>query len=161
MNLQDSVAHFQTFSPQKKIKMKKIKEDVSFWLTATIVAILMVAAASCSSTKKSATLPEDELFITKKYVGDFVDYRITTDKFANPPIMWVKTTQDSIFGKIMVYSRKCEYQPGEKLYIKRVYYNMGISGYWVYQLENNDEKPIWYRISEFQHDKKVLVQTWF
>ena len=26
---------------------------------------------------------------------------------------------------------------------------------------NNDEKPIWYRITEFQHDKKVLVQTWF
>jgi hypothetical protein len=28
--------------------MKEIKETVSFWLTAIIIAIVMVAAASCS-----------------------------------------------------------------------------------------------------------------
>ena len=74
-------------------------------------------------------------------------------------LIWIKTSQDTVYGKISAYSRKCDFVPGDRLYLKRVYQSPGLFGYWMYQIENDNN--VWYRISEFQHDNKVLVQTWF
>lgn len=115
---------------------------------------------SCATTERSGFLPEDELFVTRKYVGDFVDSRHTRpEKLGSPHIIWIKTTQDTIYGKISAYSQKCEFVQGDRLYLRRAYQSPGVFGYWMYQIENDND--IWYKISEFQHDNKVLVQVWF
>ena len=115
---------------------------------------------SCATTERSGFLQEDELFVTRKYVGDFVDSRHTSpERLGSPHLIWIKTTQDTIYGKISAYSQKCEFVPGDRLYLRRVYQSPGVFGYWMYQIEN--ENDIWYKISEFQHDSKVLVQVWF
>jgi len=122
--------------------------------------LIMIVAISCATSHKSGLLPEDELFVTRKYVGDFLDSRHTEPvSFGSPHIIWIKTTQDTVFGKISAYSQKCDFVKGDRLYLRRVYQSPGIFGYWMYQIENDND--IWYKISEFQHDNKVLVQTWF
>jgi hypothetical protein len=122
--------------------------------------LLIMLAFSCATSNKSAMMHEDELFITRKYVGEFVDSRHSDPvKIGSPHLIWIKTTQDTVYGKISTYARKCEFSEGDRLYLRRVYQSPGPFGYWMYQIENDNN--IWYRISEFQHDNKVLVQTWF
>jgi len=122
--------------------------------------LLMVLGISCATAEKSGLLPEDKLFITREYIGNFVDYRHTKpSSFGDPHIIWVKTTRDTTFGRISVYSRKCEFNEGDRIYLRRTYNSPGVFGYWVYQIEN--DSSVSYRACEFQQDKKVLVQNWF
>jgi len=122
---------------------------------------LVVLLSSCAVTNRPA-VKEDQLLLTRKYVGDFVDSRYTgPEKFGDPHIIWIKTTMDSTYGKISAYSQKCDFNKGDRLYIRRNYYSPGSAfGYWVYQIESEDNKAF-YRLSEFQHQSKVLIQTWF
>ena len=121
---------------------------------------LMVLGTSCATTERSGLLPEDKLLITREYVGNFVDSRHTKpSSFGDPHIIWIKTTRDTTFGKISVYSKKCEFNKGDRIYLRRIYTSPGVFGYWVYQIEN--DFSVSYRASEFQQDKKVLVQNWF
>jgi len=122
----------------------------------------LVVLAACATTTKQSSMQEDELILTRKYVGNFVEYRqYLPEKFSDPYLIWIKTTMDSTYGKISAYSQKCEFNPGDRLYVRRVYYTPGISlGYWMYQIESADNK-IFYRLSEFQHDSQVLIESWF
>jgi hypothetical protein len=124
--------------------------------------LLMLLIISCSTAKKSSSLlEEDELFMTRKYVGNFLDYRYTgPETFDGPNLIWVKTSMDNTYGKISAYGKKCEFNVGDKIYLKRTYYTPGgVFGYWVYSIEN--DSSVYYRVSGFQYDNKVLVQTWF
>lgn len=124
--------------------------------------LLMFLIFSCSTSKKSSYfLGEDEMFVTRKFLGNFLDYRHTgPETFNGPNIIWIKTSMDNIYGKISAYSKKCEFSVGDRIYLKRAYYNPGVvSGFWEYQVEN--DSSVFYRVSEFQYDKKVLVQSWF
>ncbi len=126
--------------------------------------ILLISAGlfvSCRALNKSSSLlQEDELFITRKYIGDFVDYRHTAAPgFGSPHLIWIKTNLDSTYGKISAYSRNCKFVSGDRLYLKRTFSSPGVFGYWVYQIEN--DKSVAYRLSEYQYDKKILVQTWY
>jgi len=122
--------------------------------------LLIVLCISCATAEKSGLFPENDLFVTRKYVGNFLDYRSADHSgFGEPYIIWIKTTQDSVYGKISAYSRKCEFEPGDRLFIRRIYQSPGIFGYWIYQIEN--ENRVTYKISEFQYGNKVLAQSWF
>jgi len=122
--------------------------------------LMAVGLSSCATINHSDTLPEDQLFQTRKYVGAFVEFRHTKpERFGSPHLVWIKTTEEDVFGKICIYSRKCEFKPGERIYIRRIYYAPSVtSGYWMYQLESNDNH---YRLRQFQLDRKILVQAWF
>ncbi len=111
--------------------------------------------------RSSETVIEDEFFLTRKYVGEYVDFRHTgPDTNDGPNIIWIKTSMDKSYGKLSAYGKNCEFSPGDKLYIRRIYYSPGdVTGYWVYQIENNSSR--FYRLSEFQYDKKVYVETLF
>ena len=122
--------------------------------------LFLLFIVSCATTERSGLLPEDELYVTRRYIGDFLDSRHTKpESLGSPHIIWIKTTQDSVYGKISAYSRNCEFVKGDRLYLRRVYQSPGVFGYWMYQIEN--ENDVWYKISEFQHDNQVLVQVWF
>ncbi|MGB8492616.1 MAG: hypothetical protein WCE64_16300 [Bacteroidales bacterium] len=122
--------------------------------------LLVVLGISCATGQKTGLVAEDEMFITRKYIGTFVDYRQSEPQtFGGPHLIWIKTSMDSTFGKISAYGRKCDFAPGEKLYLRRTYYAPGVFGYWVYQIEN--DSSVFYRASEYQYDSKVLVQNWY
>ena len=122
----------------------------------------ILAGLSCAVTNKLGMLPEDELFVTRKYVGNFIRSE-TTDSvsFGNPSVLSVTTTLDTLYGKISVYSRKCEFKPGERLYIRRIFENTGVFGSWIYNIENENADRVSYKISEFRNGDKVLAQRWY
>lgn len=113
------------------------------------------------SKKPFIIIEEDGLMITRKYVGSFIEYRHTGFEInEGPNLIWIKTSMENTFGKISAYGRKCEFSAGDKLYLRRTYYTPGgISGYWTYQIEN--DSSIYYRLTDFQNDKKVFVESWF
>ena len=120
----------------------------------------MLVGISCTITKKTGLLPEDQVLVTRQYVGDFIDYRHTRpETFGYPHLIWIKTTMDSTYGKISAFSKKCEFSTGDRIYLRRTYITPGVFGYWVYQIEN--DSSVFYRVSEFQYDNKVLVQNWY
>ena len=125
------------------------------------VYIFLLLLASCASTKQS-DVQEDSLILTRKYVGNFVEYRQhIPEKFGEPFLIWIKTTMDSTYGKISAYSERCDFKPGDRLYIKRIQLSPGpVSTYWEYQIES-DDNSVSYKLSEFQHDRKNLIRNWF
>ena len=126
-----------------------------------VIVLLILLSVSCVTTKRSS-LHEDELFQSRKYVGNFIEYRQSESKhFGDPNLIWIKTTMSGTYGKLSAYSKECRFTIGDRLYIRRVYLMPGgISGYWIYQIESNDES-ITYRLSEFQYDNRKYVQSWF
>ncbi len=114
-----------------------------------------------SSKKSAATVTEDKLVISRKYVGNFIDFRQTGPSTGSGPnIVWIKTSLDKMYGKISAYGKKCDFSVGDKLYIKRTYYTPGgLFGFWVYQIEN--DSSVYYKVTDFQYDHKVPVETWF
>jgi hypothetical protein len=126
-----------------------------------VIILLILLSVSCVTTKRSS-VGEDELVQSRKYVGNFIEYRQTESKrFGDPNLIWIKTTMSGTYGRMSAYSKDCEFTVGDRLYVRKVYMMPGgISGYWIYQLESSDES-IKYRLSEYQYDKKKPIQTWF
>ena len=123
--------------------------------------ICLLFLASCVSTKQSGP-KEDSLMLTRKYVGNFVEYRQhIPEKFGEPYLIWIKTTMDSTYGKISAFGERCDFKTGDRLFIKRIQLSPGpVSTYWEYQIES-DDNTITYKLSEFQHDRKNLIRNWF
>lgn len=113
------------------------------------------------SKQQSSDDIENKLFISRRFVGSFVDYRHTGPHENNGPnIIWIKTTLENSYGKISAYSKKCSFSVGDRLYLRRAYYTPGgVFGFWVYQIEN--DSSVYYRVTEFQHDRKMNVESWF
>ncbi|MEZ4998343.1 MAG: hypothetical protein R2758_13080 [Bacteroidales bacterium] len=127
-----------------------------------LLIILVMLAASCSSLRKStSSIAEDDLLITRKYVGDFIEYRHTgPENYEGPNIIWIKTSMEDQYGKISAYGKKCDFAAGDRLYLRRMFYSPGIvSGYWVYVIENN--ASVSYRATDLQHDREVFIKDWF
>ncbi len=122
---------------------------------------ILFLVASCGTSSKTATEPdEDRLYVTRMYIGDYQDYRHTAPaRFGDPHLIWIKTSRDSTFGKISAYSKECGFREGDRLYLRRQYVTPGIYGYWMYQIEN--DSSVFYRVCEYQNDRKVLVQSWY
>ena len=126
------------------------------------VLITCIFSYSCSTVEKSySKMDEDQLLVTRKYVGDYIEYRRTNpDDFKGYNLIWISTTQDTIYGKISAFGKKCRFSPGDRLFLKRTYLAPGgISGYWIYRIENDSN--VRYRLTGYQHDRKVPLQDWF
>lgn len=133
---------------------------------AVISLILFLTAgmmfSSCINTKSSYSSPdEDRLMVTRRYAGDYIEYRNTDpDDFTGYDIIWIRTSQDSTYGKITAIGKTCDFVSGDRLFLRREYYSPGgISGYWIYIIEN--DSTVSYKLTEFQHDRGVSVRSWF
>ena len=122
---------------------------------------IVAMTVACSPANRLASEPEEDmLYVTRSYIGNYEDYRHTAPaRFGDPHLIWIKTTQDSTYGKISAYSRDCGFRSGDRLYLRRTYVTPGIYGYWMYQIEN--DSLVFYRVSEYQNDRKVLIQSWY
>jgi hypothetical protein len=162
----DKTGNFTSIDWSSEKHFLKVEIDATGGNNFTLMGttqILNVPYASPAKSSKKLFQPviEDKLFISRKFVGKFMDYRQTgPDTYNGPNLIWIKTSMDNTFGKISAYGKKCEFSVGDKLYLKRKFYSPGgVSGYWEYQIEN--DSSIYYRVTDFQHDKKILVETWF
>lgn len=123
---------------------------------------IMGLTFSCSASNQSSTfLEESELFVTRKYIGNYIDYRHTgIDTFSGIGLIWIKTSMENTYGKISAYGKKCEFTVGDRLYLTRKYFSPGgISAYWIYNIEN--DSTVYYRVTDFQNDHKLLVKDLF
>ena len=128
-----------------------------------VIQLLVVPSDEQESDTRLAApiVIEDELIITRKFAGSFIDYRHTgSDTNNGPNLIWIKTSLEGIYGKFSAYGKKCDFRVGENLYLKRTFFTPGQgAGFWIYQIENDSSQV--YRLSDLQHDKKVLVESWF
>jgi hypothetical protein len=132
----------------------------------TEILIMQILVVNVPSGEEDVSISppeiiEDELVVTRKFVGSYIDFRHTgSDEYSAPNLIWIKTSHEGIYGKFSAYGKKCDFKPGENLYMKRTFYTPGQgAGFWIYRIEN--DSSVEYRLSDFQHDKKVLVQSWF
>lgn len=126
----------------------------------TTQLLIIPLALPAKKSKKSLIVEEDNLILTRKFIGVFIDYRHTGSEDKRINLIWIKTSMEDSYGKISAYGVKCEFSVGDRLYLKRTYANPAIiEGYWVYNIEN--DSSISYRVTEFQNDHKVFVFTWF
>lgn len=116
---------------------------------------------SCSSGKRSYTnLQNDELSVTRRYIGNFIDYHHTGPEiFGGVNLIWIRTTQFSSFGKISVYGKECKFSSGDKIYLKRLYSTPGPYGLWEYEIDN--DSSVVYRMSNYRYENNVLAQAAF
>jgi len=144
----------------------KVETDAAGGTNFTDIGTIQILVISLTeiptiSKKTSSSVTEDEMFISRKYAGKFLDYRQTGPKSENGPnIIWIKTSMENTFGKISAYGKKCNFSVGDNLYLKRTFYNPGgLMGYWVYRIEN--DASVYYKLTELQHDRKVKAEVWF
>ena len=121
--------------------------------------VLMGIIISCSTTKKSASLlQEDQFFITRRYIGNFMDYCHTGPQIVGGnDLIWIKTTIYSSYGKISAYSKKCDFSMGDKIYLRPISSTPGNLGNWVYQIEN--DSSVNYRVSEFRFENNIFTRS--
>jgi hypothetical protein len=121
--------------------------------------VLMSIIISCSTTKKSSSLlQEDQFFITRRYIGNFMDYCHTGPQIVGGnDLIWIKTTIYSTYGKISAYSKKCDFSVGDKIYLRPISSIPGNLGNWVYQIEN--DSSVNYRVSEFRFENNIFTRS--
>ncbi len=126
-----------------------------------LIIVFTVSMISCCIVKRSpSVIKEDELISRRKYIGEFVDYRHTgPETFGCMHLIWIKTTLYSTFGKLAAYGKSCDFTPGEKIYLKRLYSTPGANGNWEYQIENDSMD--FYLVSDFRYENNALVQASF
>jgi len=122
---------------------------------------MMCLTASCSNSNISSSLTEeDKLYVTRKYIGNFLSYVYTQPDLAvNPHLIWLETTMDSVHGRISAFGKECSFSEGERLYLRRVQVDKGTGAIWVYQVENSDS--IQYIINEYRNHNTAPLQSWF
>lgn len=120
----------------------------------------MSIISSCSTSRNSSSLlREDQLFVTRKYIGNFLEYCHTGPQIVGgKDLIWIKTTVFPTYGKISAYGTTCNFAVGDKIYLKPVNSTGGDLGDWVYQVEN--ESSISYKVSEFRFENNVFTRNW-
>lgn len=129
-----------------------------------IVYILLTCLfTTCTPIRKSYTFmkcDEAEMPVTRKYIGNFIDYIYTgPDISANINLIWIRTTIFNSYGKISAFGKVCEFNEGDKIYLRRMYSTPGPYGNWEYQIEN--DSSVVYRLSNYRYENNVLVQNVF
>jgi hypothetical protein len=121
-----------------------------------MVLFIMV---SCSVVKESSSLgQEEQIIITRRYIGNFIDYSHTGPQIiGGKDLIWIKTTVYSTFGKISAYGKKCDFKVGDKIYLKPTTTSQWEFGNWEYQIEN--DSLVGYQLSEFQFERNVFTRS--
>ena len=114
---------------------------------------------SCSTQlKMHSHLLDDGVSLTRRYIGNFIDYSHTgPDYCANAHLIWIRTTQFSTFGKLSAFGKDCKFTPGERIYLKRMYSVPNASGEWEYQVENDSSTV--YIVSKYKYYNRFVVRA--
>ena len=107
-----------------------------------VIVLVLMIMVGCSTSKP---MTEDTLVITRKYVGNFIDYRLAEGEgLLDFNLFWIKTTLEKDYGKIAVYAKKqMEFTPNDRLYTRRTYYQHPAMNRWIYHLESSDRETFY------------------
>lgn len=124
------------------------------WFLAVFLIII-----SCTITKRSSSqLPEDQITLTRRYIGNFIDYYHTDSSIVGgKDIIWIKTTIYNTFGKLSAYGRQCDFSVGDKIYLKSISSSPDKYGNWVFQIEN--DFTVSYRVSEYRFENNTFTTS--
>jgi len=122
--------------------------------------VIMSLTISCSISKRTSSGPDKgDFYLTRRYIGRFMDYRHTgPEVIPGTDLIWIKTDIVNNFGKISAYGTKCNFSAGDKIYLKSTSSVSGTTGSFGYQIEN--DSSICYTVSEYQYANKTFVRTW-
>jgi hypothetical protein len=121
--------------------------------------ILLSLTVSCSTTKNSSTIVQEEQFIiSRRYIGNFIDYSHTGPQIAGgKDLIWIKTTVYNTFGKISAYGKTCNFNVGDKIYLKPTNATQWKYDDWEYQIEN--DSAIGYKVSEYRYENNIFTRS--
>jgi hypothetical protein len=126
----------------------------------TLLLFIICILSSCTMERHICpAYRADNLVITKKYIGNYVDYRHTGPEICGgTDLIWIRTTLTNSYGKISAYGKSCNFRPGDKIYLNSTYSSSRPTGNWEYQIGN--DSAVLYRVSEFQYENKNFIKTW-
>jgi len=121
--------------------------------------ILLPILFSCGTTKKySSNVQEEQLIVTRKFIGNFIDYDHTSpDLVGGENLIWIRTSVYNTFGKISAYGKICKFSVGDKIYLKPVYPTPDKFGYWEYEIENDNS--VSYKVSNYRFENNAFIRT--
>ena len=114
---------------------------------------------SCSTVRRTSSLPqEDQITITRKYIGQIIEYSYTNPQMVGgADLIWIKTSIYNTYGKISAYSKTCSFSVGDKIYLKPINSTPDEYGNWLYQIEN--DKSVSYRLSDFRFENNSFTRS--
>jgi hypothetical protein len=118
-----------------------------------IITVAIISACSVSEP----VMPQEELMITRKYVGNLLDYRrVEGEGLLDPDVVWLKTTLESNYGKIGIYVKgELKLDTNERLYLRRTHADSPGIDQWNYFLESNSGE-VYYRLHGAVKGEEVL-----
>jgi len=121
------------------------------------IYIIMVVAILSACSVSEPVMQEEQLMITRKYVGNLLDYRrVEGEGLLDPDVVWLKTTLESNYGKIGIYVKgEFELDVNERLYLRRAHADTPGINQWNYFLESNSGE-VFYRLHGAVKGEEVL-----
>lgn len=121
--------------------------------------ILLFLAFSCSPVKKSSSLLQEEQFtISRRYIGNFLGYSHTGAQIVGgKDLIWIKTTVYNTFGKISAFGKTCDFNVGDKIYLKPTNATPWKFDDWEYQIEN--DASVGYKVSDFRFENNIFTRS--
>jgi hypothetical protein len=118
-----------------------------------IISVAIISACSVSEP----VMPQEELMITRKYVGNLLDYRrVEGEGLLDPDVVWLKTTLESNYGKIGIYVKgELRLDTNERLYLRRAHADSPGIDQWNYFLESNSGE-VYYRLHGAVKGEEIL-----
>ena len=119
----------------------------------------MFIVVSCGTTKKStSSLQEEQFIISRRYIGNFIGYSHTgAQVVGGKDLIWIKTTVYNTFGKISAFGKTCDFNVGDKIYLKPTNATPWKFDDWEYQIEN--DASIGYKVSEFRFENNIFTRS--
>lgn len=107
------------------------------------ILFIIIAIVRCSATR---SLSEGSLIITRKYAGNYLDFRQTGEGGPlDPYVFWIKTSLEEEYGKIGVYAKgQMGFTLNDRLYLRRTFYQHPAMKTWEYKLESSDKKVFYF-----------------
>jgi hypothetical protein len=124
-----------------------------------LLLIVFFTLISCSTTRRSSLyIQEDQILLTRKYIGIFVGYFHTAPTIVGgEDLIWIKTTFYDSFGKISAYGKTCGFLIGDKIYLKPTGSTPDKYGNWLYQIENDNS--VSYLVSDFRYENNAFTKA--
>jgi hypothetical protein len=125
-------------------------------MRSVLFLILLSTLISCSTERRASSfLQEDQMLLTRKYIGNFIDYYHTSPQVVGgEDLIWIKTTLYNNYGKISAYSKTCGFSAGDKIYLKPTATDK--FGNWIYQIEN--DYSVSYKVSDFRFENNSFTK---
>ena len=119
----------------------------------TTLFLSLLLLASCATTKPDF-LPEDQMFITRKYIGEVIG----CGESSRVNGVFITEVKINTGDQLIVYSKKCKFETGDRLYVRIEDMGSAFNNSLVYVVESRSAT---YRISQMEYGNKLLVQESF